>query len=38
MLKEIVVMKLNEFPTKAIFETALELPSICLTDDAFSFL
>ena len=26
-------MKLNEFPTKAIFEAAPELPSICLTGD-----
>ena len=31
-------MNLNEFSTKAISETAPELPSICLTGDAFIFL
>ena len=30
-----MLMKLNKFPTKAIFEKAPELPSICLTGDAF---
>ena len=31
ILKEIMLMKLNEFLTKAIFETAPKLPSIYLT-------
>ena len=30
-------MNLNEFSTKAISETVPELPSICLTGDAFIF-
>ena len=31
ILKEIMLMRLNEFLTKAIFETAPKLPSIYLT-------
>ena len=38
ILKEIMLTKLNEFPTKAIFETAPEHPSIYLTGDAFILL